>query len=753
MTGGMSPPVGGRQLSDEQQAIVQCQAEALRVVAFAGTGKTTTLRAYAQARPRQRMLYLAFNRSVAQEAQGTFGAHVCCSTIHGLAYRAVGYRYRHKLRGSLRPHEAAQALGLSAERADLVLADRALQALQHFLCSGCGDLGAFARLLGERYAPQVLLLTERLWALMQDPVDRRVPMLHDGYLKLYQLSEPQLRFDVILLDEAQDTNPVTLAILAHQACAKVVVGDPHQQIYQFRHATNAMAGAGVWQELALTGSFRFGDEIAAAANRLLRVKGETRQLRGLRQGPVAATQAVISRGNAALYLRAVALLEQGQRLHWCGGIAGYRHGLLLDLWHLQRGERQLVQDRFVASFKSYDALSGYAADQDVRDLKAWCYLLERRSVGSSIPEQIAALQRGAVERPAAGVVSLATAHKSKGLEFGVVELTEDFYPHELLQDPPLDAQGEPYEPEQTPVLWDANGYRGAVVLPVEELNLRYVAVTRAQGACRTAAWGAPLFEDLERYLASYPRCVLVDSHMVLKPHRAAGVSGAEAQWRPENKAKPTGSKERGAVQASQQPLHRLMRAVRHLTLVPDRRGPTGDTTRDRAVNSPTCPTPTNEQGLGQAAAGSDTSDTQHQAVFREVLVPDRRGAAGDTTRDRALSCPTCPTPASEQVLGQAAVGSDTQPQAVVRVMSPASSGVVWHLGALDPSQVRVVVQHYRHRYPALDWGWLLNALAELRLVAEPHAALAGFAEQQKLASAMPVLKRFLQDVGLWVVAE
>ena len=103
MTGGMSPPVGGRQLSDEQQAIVQCQAEALRVVAFAGTGKTTTLRAYAQARPRQRMLYLAFNRSVAQEAQGTFGAHVCCSTIHGLAYRAVGYRYRHKLRGSLRP--------------------------------------------------------------------------------------------------------------------------------------------------------------------------------------------------------------------------------------------------------------------------------------------------------------------------------------------------------------------------------------------------------------------------------------------------------------------------------------------------------------------------------------------------------------------------------------------------------------------------------------------------------------------------
>ena len=149
-----------------------------------------------------------------------------------------------------------------------------------------------------------------------------------------------------------------------------------------------------------------------------------------------------------------------------------------------------------------------------------------------------------------------------------------------------------------------------------------------------------------------------------------------------------------------------------------------------------------------------------RAVRDLTLVPDRRGPAGDTTGDNAVSCPTCPTPASEQGLGHIPVGSDTsdtqpqpQPHAVLSVVSPASSGVVWHLGALDPSQVRVVVQHYRHRYPALDWGWLLNALAELRLVAEPQAALAGFAEQQRLESAVPVLQRFLQDVGLWVVVD
>jgi hypothetical protein len=44
---------------------------------------------------------------------------------------------------------------------------------------------------------------------------------------------------------------------------------------------------------------------------------------------------------------------------------------------------------------------------------------------------------------------------------------------------------------------------------------------------------------------------------------------------------------------------------------------------------------------------------------------------------------------------------------------------------------------------------LINTLAELSLVAEPQEAQAGFAEQQQPESAIPELKRFLQDV--WVV--
>ena len=50
-------------------------------------------------------------------------------------------------------------------------------------------------------------------------------MPHDGYLKLFALSKPNLQ-DVLLFDEAQDTNPVTTGLLVAQAHPIVIVGDP-----------------------------------------------------------------------------------------------------------------------------------------------------------------------------------------------------------------------------------------------------------------------------------------------------------------------------------------------------------------------------------------------------------------------------------------------------------------------------------------------------------------------------------------------
>jgi hypothetical protein len=84
-------------------------------------------------------------------------------------------------------------------------------------------------------------------------------------------------------------------------------------------------------------------------------------------------------------------------------------------------------------------------------------------------------------------------------------------------------------------------------------------------------------------------------------------------------------------------------------------------------------------------------------------------------------------------------------------LTPPKAGFAWHLGALDPDRRQVVVLHYRHRYPALDWGWLLQALAELRLVGEPQSTVTGFLAGYRLGSAQSLIERFCLDVGLWVV--
>ena len=65
-------------------------------------------------------------------------------------------------------------------------------------------------------------------------------------------------------------------ILLSQQCAKILVGDPNQQIYSFRGAQNAMEDVQqhlqqgqVIRTFHLTQSFRFGPEIAYVANLIL----------------------------------------------------------------------------------------------------------------------------------------------------------------------------------------------------------------------------------------------------------------------------------------------------------------------------------------------------------------------------------------------------------------------------------------------------------------------------------------------------
>ncbi len=72
--------------------------KSFKVIAYAGTGKTTTLQMISDAMPERRGMYLAFNKAIASEAQSKFHRQVDCRTFHSLAYRSVPRGVTDKLR-------------------------------------------------------------------------------------------------------------------------------------------------------------------------------------------------------------------------------------------------------------------------------------------------------------------------------------------------------------------------------------------------------------------------------------------------------------------------------------------------------------------------------------------------------------------------------------------------------------------------------------------------------------------------------
>src|SRR3546814_13969512 len=75
--------------------------------------------------------------------------------------------------------------------------------------------------------------------------------------------------DLLIVDEAQDLNPVLIGIVEKSGLPAVIVGDNWQSIYGFRGAEDAMSyfDGDVY---SLSQSFRFGPKIAQVANQILR---------------------------------------------------------------------------------------------------------------------------------------------------------------------------------------------------------------------------------------------------------------------------------------------------------------------------------------------------------------------------------------------------------------------------------------------------------------------------------------------------
>ena len=287
----------GYALTQEQEAIVDCQTN-MKINAVAGSGKTTTLIEYARRQKTgSRGLYLAFNRTVREQAQQAFARKgvrgVTIHTAHSLAYgRVIKQNSELLASGSYSAFDLANQM----QKESLVVrcmpptrrkapwtavAAHSLRLLAWY-CNepvtriedlNYNHLLRYDPLISRRFADYfgAVIQAGAIW-LWNQMDERSLKVTHDYYLKKFQLLAPQLRYDYILFDEGQDASPTMLDVFSQQPHARrVIVGDSHQQIYGFRHAVNSLNQVD-FAAYGLTQSFRFPPGIARQARRALSLK-------------------------------------------------------------------------------------------------------------------------------------------------------------------------------------------------------------------------------------------------------------------------------------------------------------------------------------------------------------------------------------------------------------------------------------------------------------------------------------------------
>ena len=492
-------------LTDEQKAVVEAAKTGnhLKVVAFAGAGKTFTLVEVAKALAGKRILYLTFSKALAEEAKEKFGDLADAMTNHALAYQKTGKPFDEKkrLRGSLfqaRRLLAEDMPGLDDLR-EWGFRDReealfpVLETVNRFTQSEAETVTAehipeILRLeieaAGKRFdefAACLVPLAQRAWELLSD-TEASYPVSHDVYLKLYQLTRPQLPYDVILFDEAQDANPAMLGILLPQAAQRIFVGDPHQQIYAWRGAVNAMERLD-GQELPLSQSFRFKEHIADEASELLRLfKGEERQVRGNPKPKQDGSTAILSRTNAGALREVLALLEQGKKVALVNKIEELTDALEAA-YRLYQGQKPRHPE--FSLFSSWKQLKHLIERFPTIAAQYRPYERLVEEYKDSIPKVCRTLRNSLVDEDRAEVV-VSTAHRSKGRKWDRVTLAEDFTGVTLAQENPT---------------------HRCVKLYPEEANLTYVAFTRARDTLIKGAFAEALEpqKDLARALKAGKR--------------------------------------------------------------------------------------------------------------------------------------------------------------------------------------------------------------------------------------------------------
>lgn len=428
----------GKTLTDEQESHIMTilNGADYAIQAPPGSGKTFLLLALAR-KMKGYGLSVSFNKILALEAAKKFHRGVQCKTGHSLAYGAIGYKYKQRLKKLTGAHLANtydigpwDIYNSPANKGYLILntirkycysADKTIK-LKHLPKLSLIDDAKLDIMQAD-----LLEQSEVIWNKMAN-INDNISITHDVYLKVWALTNPIINKDYIFFDEYQDSNPVIAQVIKSQQCQKIFVGDQFQQIYAWRGAVNALQEESL-DKLYITQSFRFGEPIALMANQIIQsyyphdfdyhpFRGNPAVSSQVSYEPLAGIDCVICRTNKGVVAETINMLDKEKSVHILGGTQPLSY-LINGIHQLKEHGTTNHPDLFL--FDNFLELKDYSESSMGGDMKPVLKLLDMYGRAMLLD-----ILKSTKQNSDDADVTITTAHKAKGLEWSTVRLANDF---------------------------------------------------------------------------------------------------------------------------------------------------------------------------------------------------------------------------------------------------------------------------------------------------------------------------------------
>lgn len=465
--------------TEEQIAIIESEGD-VKVNAVAGSGKTSTIVEYCKRRPDKKILYLVFNKSAQLDAEKKFKKsnvnNVKIQTTHSLAHQAIVNQNNYNVTNSISEDKIKNILKINniGKMIEYVLSKHIANYLEQYLNSEKSkivDIDYVGTLKNEEAISFYCNNKDAIQlgvGVLVDKMDKGlIDVTHSFYLKKYQMSNPILDYDIIIVDEFQDSNGLFMDILLKQKSIKVCVGDTHQQIYKWRGSHNALDLVD-FPNFPLTKSFRFNQAIADGAMETLNMKKmyddkyvEVKIEGMANHDDKIKTKAILARTNLSLLKRAIQMIDRKEytNMYFEGKFESYTFmsGIsIYDVYNLYYCNYNYIRNAMVKSMGSFDELIEYSEKSNDMNIKMIIDIV--KTYGKKIPDYIKQLKDMQVHDRNEADIILSTVHRAKGLEYCQVELL-DFITKEAIYELLLKGKLDPD-------------------LINEEINIHYVAKTR-----------------------------------------------------------------------------------------------------------------------------------------------------------------------------------------------------------------------------------------------------------------------------------